>query len=70
MGIATLNPPQLRDQIMSIENNIWQDDYLDRSASSKFLTSYILANPHIKVINVNSPWDLEKHFSSLGGHKN
>lgn len=47
---------------MDIENNIWHDDYLDRSASSKFLTSYILANPHIKVINVNSPWGSGKSF--------
>jgi hypothetical protein len=47
---------------MVTENNIWQDDYLDRSASSKFLTSYILANPHIKVVNVNSPWGSGKTF--------
>jgi len=47
---------------MSAENKIWEDDHLDRSASSKFLTSYILANPHIKVINVNSPWGSGKTF--------
>lgn len=47
---------------MSVENNIWEDDHLDRSESSKFLTSYILANPHIKVINVNSPWGSGKTF--------
>lgn len=47
---------------MSTEENIWQDDHLNRSASSKFLTTYILANPHIKVINVNSPWGSGKSF--------
>lgn len=47
---------------MSVEKNIWEGDHLDRSASSKFLTSYILANPHIKVINVNSPWGSGKTF--------
>lgn len=47
---------------MGTENNIWKDDHLDRSASSKFLTNYLLKNPHIKVINVNSPWGSGKSF--------
>lgn len=47
---------------MSTEEDIWHDDHLNRSSSSKFLTSYILANPHIKVINVNSPWGSGKSF--------
>ncbi len=41
---------------------IWADDLMDRQPSAKFLTSYLLANSHIKVLNVNSPWGAGKSF--------
>ncbi|UVM63281.1 MULTISPECIES: P-loop NTPase fold protein [unclassified Pseudomonas] len=41
---------------------IWADDLMDRQPSAKFLTSYMLANPHVKVLNVNSPWGAGKSF--------
>lgn len=43
-------------------NDIWVGDLMDRQPSAKFLTSYLLANPHIKVLNVNSPWGAGKSF--------
>lgn len=46
---------------MSAEN-VWKDDFMDRAPSAKFLTEYILKNPHIKVLNVNSPWGSGKSF--------
>lgn len=42
--------------------DVWDDDLMDRESSAKFLTSYLLANPHIKVLNVNSPWGAGKSF--------
>ncbi|WP_167492587.1 KAP family P-loop NTPase fold protein [Pseudomonas leptonychotis] len=44
------------------EETIWHDDYMDRKKSSDFLTTYLLANSHIKVLNVNSPWGSGKSF--------
>lgn len=41
---------------------IWVDDLMDREPSARFLTSYLLANPDIKVLNVNSPWGAGKSF--------
>ena len=41
---------------------IWGDDLMDRQPSAKFLTSYLLANSHVKVLNVNSPWGAGKSF--------
>lgn len=35
---------------------------MERAPSAKFLTLYLLANPHIKVLNVNSPWGAGKSF--------
>jgi predicted KAP-like P-loop ATPase len=35
---------------------------MDRKPSSEFLTNYLLANDHIKVLNVNSPWGAGKSF--------
>ncbi|MBH3411456.1 KAP family P-loop NTPase fold protein [Pseudomonas putida] len=40
----------------------WVGDYMDRKPSADFLTSYILNNPHVKVLNVNSPWGTGKSF--------
>lgn len=40
----------------------WSDDLMGREPSAKFLTAYLLANPHIKVLNVNSPWGAGKSF--------
>lgn len=40
----------------------WSDDLMDREPSARFLTAYLLANPHIKVLNVNSPWGAGKSF--------
>lgn len=47
---------------MSDEIEVWADDFMDRQPSSRFLTRYILANEHIKVLNVNSPWGAGKTF--------
>lgn len=41
---------------MSDDVSIWSDDLMGREPSARFLTSYLLSNPHIKVLNVNSPW--------------
>jgi len=47
---------------MSESSNIWGDDMMDRKPSSEFLTSYLLANDHVHVLNVNSPWGAGKSF--------
>ncbi|WP_312958827.1 KAP family P-loop NTPase fold protein [Stutzerimonas nitrititolerans] len=47
---------------MTEERSVWLDDAMDRKKSSDFLTSYLLSNPHIKVLNVNSPWGSGKSF--------
>ncbi|MFB4400913.1 KAP family P-loop NTPase fold protein [Pseudomonas inefficax] len=41
---------------------VWEDDFMERKPSADFLTSYILNNPHVKVLNVNSPWGTGKSF--------
>lgn len=35
---------------------------MDRQSSAEFLTAYLLNNPHVKVLNVNSPWGAGKSF--------
>jgi len=40
----------------------WIGDYMDRKPSADFLTSYILNNSNVKVLNVNSPWGTGKSF--------
>ncbi|WP_439821953.1 KAP family P-loop NTPase fold protein [Pseudomonas sp. HLG18] len=47
---------------MSKIKDVWADDFMGRKPSSEFLTTYILANPHVKVLNVNSPWGSGKSF--------
>lgn len=47
---------------MTSAEGFWADDEMDRKPSSDFLTSYLLANPGIKVLNVNSPWGAGKTF--------
>lgn len=47
---------------MSKVEDVWADDFMERKPSSEFLTTYILANPHVKVLNVNSPWGSGKSF--------
>jgi len=47
---------------MSEPSGIWDDDMMDRKPSSEFLTSYLLANDHVHVLNVNSPWGAGKSF--------
>ncbi|MEJ3577099.1 P-loop NTPase fold protein [Pseudomonas fragi] len=42
--------------------SFWAGDEMDRKPSSDFLTKYLLANPKIKVLNVNSPWGSGKTF--------
>lgn len=42
--------------------DFWSDDLMDRKPSAEFLTTYLLANGHIKVLNVNSPWGSGKSF--------
>ncbi|MBF8726834.1 KAP family P-loop NTPase fold protein [Pseudomonas putida] len=42
--------------------DIWEDDYMDRRPTAEFLTSYILKNDHVKVLNINSPWGTGKSF--------
>ncbi|MDF3162852.1 P-loop NTPase fold protein [Pseudomonas proteolytica] len=41
---------------------VWSDDFMGRQLSSEFLTKYVLANDHVKVLNVNSPWGAGKTF--------
>lgn len=47
---------------MSEGLEVWGDDYMGRKRSSVFLTRYLLANDHVKVLNVNSPWGAGKTF--------
>lgn len=47
---------------MTSAEGFWAGDEMDRKPSSDFLTSYLLANPSIKVLNVNSPWGAGKTF--------
>ena len=47
---------------METDVDVWGDDYMNRKPSSEFLTKYILANDHVKVLNVNSPWGAGKTF--------
>lgn len=47
---------------MGGELDVWADDFMNRKPSSEFLTKYILANEHVKVLNVNSPWGSGKSF--------
>lgn len=47
---------------MESEVGIWGDDFMGRQQSSEFLTKYIVANEHVKVLNVNSPWGAGKSF--------
>lgn len=47
---------------MSGEVDVWASDFMNRKPSSEFLTKYILANDHVKVLNVNSPWGSGKSF--------
>ncbi|MGY2142234.1 KAP family P-loop NTPase fold protein [Pseudomonas azotoformans] len=42
--------------------DVWADDFMGRKPSSDFLTNYMLANEHVKVLNVNSPWGAGKTF--------
>lgn len=44
------------------EAGIWAGDLMDRQPSAEFLTNYLLANSHVKVLNVNSPWGAGKSF--------
>lgn len=47
---------------MAGEQDVWADDFMGRKPSCDFLTKYILANEHVKVLNVNSPWGAGKTF--------
>ena len=47
---------------MSGEVDVWADDFMERKPSCDFLTRYMLANEHVKVLNVNSPWGAGKTF--------
>lgn len=47
---------------MDEKTGVWDDDFMGRKPSSEFLTRYILANDHVKVLNVNSPWGAGKTF--------
>lgn len=47
---------------MDSDSEIWADDFMGRKSSADFLTTYLLANAHIKVLNVNSPWGAGKSF--------
>lgn len=42
--------------------DVWSDDLMDRKPSADFLTAYLLNNPHVKVLNVNSQWGAGKSF--------
>lgn len=47
---------------MASKVDVWDGDFMNRKPSSVFLTKYILANEHVKVLNVNSPWGSGKTF--------
>ncbi|MEB3900962.1 KAP family NTPase [Pseudomonas putida] len=42
--------------------DIWSDDQMGRKPSAEFLTTYLIKNPHVKVLNINSPWGAGKSF--------
>lgn len=47
---------------MTEDKDVWADDFMGRKPSCDFLTKYLLANEHVKVLNVNSPWGAGKTF--------
>ncbi|MDL5599339.1 P-loop NTPase fold protein [Bacillus subtilis] len=47
---------------VEVEVGVWHGDYMERQPSADFLTKYLLANSHVKVLNVNSPWGAGKSF--------
>ena len=47
---------------MAGEQDVWADDFMGRKPSCDFLTKYLSANEHVKVLNVNSPWGSGKTF--------
>jgi hypothetical protein len=47
---------------MAEDSGVWADDYMGRKTSAEFLTRYLLANNHVRVLNVNSAWGAGKTF--------
>ncbi|WP_339539448.1 KAP family P-loop NTPase fold protein [Pseudomonas sp. RA_15y_Pfl2_54] len=47
---------------MDEDFGVWADDLMGRKTSAEFLTRYLLANDHVKVLNVNSAWGAGKSF--------
>jgi len=44
------------------DSGAWSDDFMGRKVSADFLTRYLLANDHVRVLNVNSAWGAGKSF--------
>jgi len=47
---------------MAEDLGVWADDFMGRRISADFLTKYLLANNHLRVLNVNSAWGAGKTF--------
>ncbi|MBC3778735.1 P-loop NTPase fold protein [Pseudomonas sp. SWRI99] len=47
---------------MTEDLGVWADDFMARKTSADFLTKYLLANSHVRVLNVNSAWGAGKTF--------
>ena len=47
---------------MSVIDDIWMGDCLNRQPSALFLYNYLLKNDSVKVLNINSPWGSGKTF--------
>lgn len=47
---------------MSIVDEIWNGDCLERKPSALFLYNYLISNESVKVLNINSPWGSGKTF--------
>lgn len=47
---------------MAEDSGVWADDFMARKTSAEFLTKYLLANKHVRVLNVNSAWGAGKSF--------
>ena len=44
------------------DDQIWEGDLLNRRDSAQFLYNYLIRNPEIRVLNINSAWGTGKTF--------
>ncbi len=48
--------------IQLTDDQIWEGDLLNRRDSAQFLYNYLIRNPEIRVLNINSAWGTGKTF--------